>query len=192
MFGFVFGKDPTDPAHSIKRFAPQAVIADYIDEWTNPLNNIIFVAKSRRVSCTWVNCALFYWDSIRHESRFTFMQSRELGDAGLDRDYALLWRVKFIHEHLPEHLRPAIKLKKRLQMLELPDTGASFMAISADFDGFRQYPGTGVYADELATQAHGGAGFLAAIPTLEGHGKYVASTTPNGREFFYRKVNDLE
>jgi len=190
IFKFCKTKDPKDPEEPIKLFPRKRYLDESIDFWLD--HRLTLWAKSRRMLYTWLFCELCLWDAIKYPARYSFLQSRELADAGMAVEYGLLWRVLFSLEQLDECVRPKYKIQKKYQILTLLDTGSTIRAVSADFDAFRQYGATFVLADEVATQPNPQLSFMAALPAVEGVGRFTGVSNPNGENYFFRKVMDLE
>jgi len=194
MFTFGFAKtfDPHDSSTPAKPFPEpfdRPGLVELIELWAN--SSLLLVEKSRQELISWLFCTLYTWETIRYRNKFTFFQARKLKDAGLGPPkLALLWRAKFIINNLPGAIRPSYKEHRRDHILELDSTGSSIMGISADFDGFRLYTGSGVLADELAYQPNAEGGFQAVHPTLGEGCRYTGISSPNGKNWFYRKAYD--
>ena len=180
---FAYSKDPKNDKHPINAF-PQW---DYLPEtdriWLD--NRFTLWAKSRRLFYSWRFIGNYVWDAIAHSARYTFFQSRELSDAGLDVEYALLWRAHFMWEQLPKCLNVKCQMKKKHSLLYFPDTGSTIRAVSADFDAFRTFGATGILLDEVAMQQHPELAFVAARPAVEEFGRLTGVSTPNGENFFH-------
>jgi len=182
-----------DPKWGIKKFPnwPYIQQADYL--WLK--YRFTLWAKGRRLFFTWRFVGDYVWDTVTHGARYTFLQSRELADAGMDIDYALLWRARFIIDQLPKCVRPKYKQKKKHQTLEVyPPNGmakATIRAVSADFDAFRSFPMSGALLDEVAMQQHPELAFLAARPAAEQFGRITGVSTPNGENYFHRAVESI-
>lgn len=191
LFGLARTLDPHDPSNPIKPIPYEPQIIEYADWWVD--EPLIFVEKSRQELVSWVNVALYTWEAIVVPYRFTFFQARKLKDAGVGPpDMALCWRTIFILKHIPESVRPQYHVRRKDHIVEFLDSGSTIMGVSADFDGFRLYTGSGVLGDELATQAKAEQGYTAAKSALGDSGRYTGLSTPNGKNFFYRKVHDIE
>ena len=191
---FAKSLDPDDERNPVK-FFPNWLYLQQADQlWLR--HRFTLWAKSRRLFFSWRFIGNYLWDSIAHRTRYTFFQSRELSDAGMDADHCLLWRANFIWERLPKCIRPKHKVKKKLQLIEYwpPNWSekSTIRAVSADFDAFRSFPVTGALLDEVATQQHPELAFVAVRPAVEKRGRITGVSTPNGENFFHRAIYGLD
>lgn len=184
IWNHVFAKsiDPKHPEAPIQPFPNYEYLLEADRIWLG--HRFTLWAKSRRLFFSWRFVGNYLWDSLTHGSRYTFFQSRELSDAGMDADYALLWRAYFMWEQLPSCVRPKVIVKKKLQLLKFPATGSVIRAVSADFDAFRTFGATGILMDEVAMQQHPELAFAASRPAVEDFGKLTGVSTPNGKNFY--------
>lgn len=187
---FAKSKDPKCPDQPIRAFPNYPYLEEADRIWLD--NRFTVWAKSRRLFFTWRFVGNYLWDAITHGARYTFFQSRELSDAGLAIEYALLWRAWFMWGELPRCVRPRCNVRKKDSLLYFPDTGSTIRAVSADFDAFRTYGATGILLDEVAMQQHPELAFAAARPAVEEFGRLTGVSTPNGENFFHGVVYGLD
>ena len=88
---FAYSKDPKNDKEPINKFPQWQYLKEADQIWLD--NRFTLWAKSRRLFFSWRFIGNYLWDAIAHRARYTFFQSRELSDAGLDVEYALLWRA---------------------------------------------------------------------------------------------------
>lgn len=190
MTRFVYTFDPHDQKQPIKKFPD----IPYLKELTEIIlkEPLVLIEKSRQMLITWLCVGLFLWERIR-EPGYTFFQSKKEADAGLASPLSLLSRVKFIYEHLPEgKLKPIMEYSKIPPIIKFPEKNSVIHAVSQDSDALRQYTASRIFADEMAFQERAELAYMASKPTIDGGGKFCGVSTPNGKEFFYRLVKDLE
>lgn len=188
MFQFVKTFDPLDERQPIKLLPKKPHIRDWIRDWQR--NRKTETVKSRQMQATWSGVGIYCWDTYRHQGRFTIFKSTDKAHSGLGTKLALLWRAKFIHDHLPSVIRPRINPKRRDHILEFPDTNGIIVAMSMEGDASVSFTATGCLDDELALQQYGEAGFTVVQPLLGETGRYTALTTPRGENFAYRLAYD--
>lgn len=188
---FARTQDKETPWELIKPFPRKRYLEELDRLWLR--EKALLVPKSRRMMATWRFISNNTWLFLTHKGSYIFLQSRELGDAGMDVDEALLWRVVWLLEHMPAcspFKAKKIRTRKKLQTLEYPDMHSTIRAISADFDAFRSFGPTSIFADELAMQEHPEFGVTAALPALGLRGRYTGVSTVNGENYFHELYDD--
>ena len=193
---FAISFDPDNPRQTDRPF-PNTGVFSYLQEFDHLWLKFRFTLwpKSRRLFITWRTIGNYLWDTITHPARYTFFQSRELSDAGLVGDHALVSRAIFMLEQLPKCVKPKWKprVKESLIWLWPPnyEQRATIRAVSADYDTFRSYPSTGVFLDEVAMQQHPELAIVAARHGIERIGRLTAVSTTNGQNYFHRIVENI-
>jgi len=181
---FARTRDTKTPWQLVKPFPDTEYLHEIDKLWLREKK--VLIPKSRRMLLTWRIISNNTWRFLVHKGSYIFLQSREMGDAGMDVDEALLWRVVWFLEHMPA-CAPGkrIHTRKRMQALQYPEMNSTIRAISADFDAFRSFGPTSIFADELAMQEHPEFGMTAAMPALEDYGSYTGVSTINGENHFW-------
>ena len=187
MFNFMRTHDPHDPHQEGKLVEPKDYIRDFLRVWES--ERLLAVSKSRQMLVTWLCVGCYCWDTYRHSDRYTVFKSLDRDHAGLE-EPNLLWRAKYIHDHLPQCIRPRMGVKRRALILEYPDTSGIIKGTSMEAADSRSWTPTGCLDDELAIQQHGEGGFTAVKAGLGVTGRYTAVSTPLGENFWYRLVMD--
>jgi len=193
---FAVSVDPDNPQEPIRHF-PNTGYWRYLREFDHLWLKYRFTLwpKSRRLFITWRTIGNYLWDTITHRTRYTFLQSRELSDAGMVGDHALGTRCLFMLEQLPKCVRPKKQLRVKESIVWVwptdYDERATIRAVSADFDTFRSYPSTGAFLDEVAMQQHPELAITAARHGIEKVGRLTGVSTSNGQDYFYRAVENL-
>jgi hypothetical protein len=190
MFEFMHTHDPHGPDGQTTRLMPRKDhLADLNRIWL--ARRYLAVPKSRQMQCTWWGVGVYTWDTIRHNGRFTLFKSIDKQHSGLAK-LALLWRAKFIVEHLPKCVQPLVRIKvhKRDNILEFLSTDGEIRAMSMEGEAPAGYTGTGCLDDELARQKYGEAGFTAILPLLGITGRYTTLFTYMGLNFAFRLAHD--
>ena len=191
---FVFGHcrtiDPLDGSNPIKPFPDHRYLHELLDVFLQ--EDTIMVAKSRQMMATWLACAFADWTAMGHPGAMVFCVSRKEDDAGFGRDLAILWRCRFIYEHLPESMRIPMKLTLQPPVLSFPSQYSSIMGLSQDTDAFRSYTATLVLCDEWAFQERARLAYSAMKPVLRGSGgkkgKLIGLSSPNGENNLFAEL----
>jgi phage FluMu gp28-like protein len=187
---FVYTYNPhSNP--TIQKFPNKEYLEYIVKKWIE--EPLLLVAKSRQMLITWLFVALYVWDSIMHQGRYTFFQSKKEDDAGnIKIPLSLLSRAKFIVDNLPPLVKPPYKLSQTPCLIHFPKTNSIIHAVSQDSDAVRQYTATAILADELAFQENAEQAFEAIMPALAGKGRFTGISSANGKNFFYRLYSDEE
>ena len=191
LFMFQFAKtfDPLDERSPTKLMPDKDYLRDLNRLWLS--FRYLVVPKSRQMLCTWWAVACYCWDTYRHHGRFTLFKSTDRMHSGLGK-LCLLWRARYIHQHLPDCIRARIKIRewRRDNILEYVTNEGHTQDIPMTGDFAKTFTGTGCLDDELAAQQYGESGFSAVMPLLGETGRYTGLSTYLGEEFFYRLVYD--
>lgn len=181
---FCYTLDEHDSQTPVKQFPEKRYIRDLCDLFV--VEDLLAIEKSRQMMVSWTFMGLALWFTMYREGIRTFIMSKKEKDAN-----ALLDRVKFIYEHLPQQLKQKYKSDPfKYCELKWSKRNSIIQAIPQGADQVRQYTSSLIISDESAFQERSEEAYTAAKPSLSGGGKYVAISTPNGREFFERIVND--
>jgi phage FluMu gp28-like protein len=179
-------QDQVDEKCPIKDFP---VHLDYLKFYTRIWQKRRFIAvpKSRRMKLSWVNIALYLWDTMFHVGKHNAFVSKKEDDSD-----DLIGRAEFIYENLnpelfPKELRP--KASTKYNLLEFPELNSKVQGFPSGADQLRQYTFSGMLFDELAFWDDAEESFGAALPTAEGGGRItlISSVAPG---FFKRVVFD--
>lgn len=175
--------DPADKVNPIKKFP---VHLDYLRYYTRVWqeNPMVAVPKSRRMKMSWVNIALYTWDAAFHKGRHIAFVSKKEDDSD-----DLVGKAQFIVENLdlPKELVP--QYIKTFNSLEFPQIKSKIEGYPSGADQLRQYTFSGIFADELAFWDDAQKMYSAAIPTIEGGGRFTGVSSP-APGFFKRLVYD--
>ena len=181
----VFTLDQVDQKDPIKKFPTHyEYLRFYVKLWMKyPL---IAIPKSRRMTMSWVNIALYLWDTIFKEGRFNALVSKKEDDAK-----ELVEKAKFIFEHIPEdkipkNLLPKMKEKMQPPMLTFPELNSKLQGFPMGADQLRQFTFSGILGDEVAFWPEAQKFYAASLPTLEGGGRasFISSPAPG----FFKKI----
>lgn len=202
---FCYTYDPHNRFNKIVKF-PDFLYLEYTSNiWQN--TQFLLVPKSRQLMISWLMCALHLWLAHTFPGEYILFQSLKEEKAGWggsgDTDdikgdpQALLSRVFFMYKYLPNELKVPYTVSKKPPTLtfhheqvggRLPSV---IRGVSSDFDDFRLYAATAIFADELAFQANAGKAFAAAMPVIGKQGRYTGVSSSNFKGFFHILINDL-
>lgn len=178
--------DPADKKVPIKPFP---VHLEYLRIYARLWEKFpkILVPKSRRMKMSWVNIALYTWDAAFHIGRHDAFVSKKEDDSD-----DLVSKAAFIMENLdytkiPKELVP--KWEKTFNSLVFPEIKSKIEGYPSGADQLRQYTFSGIFADEMAFWEDAEKMYSAAVPTLEGGGRFTGVSSP-APGFFKRLVFD--
>lgn len=152
--------------------------------------DLIAVEKSRQMMVSWVMvCAIPLWFNMfyRPVGTRTFIVSKKEQDAN-----AMIDRMKIIYDRLPTWLKysnPADPFS--YNKMQWGKNNSIIQGVPQGADQLRQYTASLIVSDETAFQDQTEKAYESARPSLLGGGKFVAISTPNGQEWFYRTIRDL-
>ena len=175
--------DPADKANPIKHFPVHLeYLHYYVRLWQK--EPMILVPKSRRMKMSWVNLALYTWDTAFNNGRHNAFVSKKENDSD-----DLVGKAEFIMKNLdlPKELLP--KFEKTFNCLNFPELDSRIEGFASGADQLRQFTFSGIFADELAFWDNAEQMYSAAVPTLEGGGRFTGVSSP-APGFFKRLVFD--
>jgi len=183
IYNFCYTYDPQDKDNPIKKFPRKEYIDKLIDYYLR--ERLILICKSRQMMLTWLIVLLNLWDAMFHVGRQIFFVSKKEEDAN-----SIVRRAEFVFEHLP----PFLKIKKisKYCYLGFPQMLSEIRGVSQNADALRTYTASVVFFDEMAFQPYAREAYQAIRPTIESGGKFIGVSTPNGKNFFYNLLFDLE
>lgn len=189
-YDFLFKYAKTLDPHDFNN--PVKTIPDYpyVRELTKIFleRKLIGVVKSRQLLVTWLFCALHVWLCAYHRGQYVFFISRKEADAGFDTPLSLCSRALFILQNLPPDIAPRFERSLQPPVLRFPDTMSTIQGVSQDSDALRQYTASSILLDEMAFQEHANEAYAAIKPTIDGGGRLVCVSTPNGKNNLFYKI----
>jgi hypothetical protein len=176
-----------DPATgAIRPFPQYDYLHDLLRQWQS--HPLFLCAKSRRMFVSWAMIAAHYWLARTTPNAKIVMMARKEGRNEAEGSAELVWRAKFIHDHLPPWVdqRP---IEYQFCRLRFPDTHSEILGLGEGADQARQLTLTAVFGDEVAFWDDPLATYIALRPTIEGGGRLtlVSSAAPG---FFESIVHD--
>lgn len=178
--------DPLDKVNPIKTF-PQFDYIKYLLQ-VYMTERLILVMKSRQMMVTWLTVAWYLWNAITKQERQYFFISKKEKDAD-----KLVKRALFIFHHLPQELQYYYgPVSDKYCELRFEKTGSLINGVSQDSEALRMYTASGIFSDEMAFQEQAEKSWMAIRPTLDSGGQFIGVSTPNGKNFFYKLLFDIE
>lgn len=152
------------------------------EEWSAKMP--YWVPKSRQMMVSWLMAALHLWLFVTKEAQLIFFQSKKEEDA-----CRLVDRAWFMFERLPEEVRERLQVEKMNGKMKSAKRNSLIWGIPQGADQIRSNVPSAVLSDEMAFQDDAEKSFVAALPAIEGGGRYtaVSSASPG---FFYAMVED--
>lgn len=182
-----YTKDQTDKKTPIKLMPQYPYLRLYVKLWVK--NKKLAVPKSRRMTMSWVNIALYLWDTMFNPVRDNAFVSKKEDDAT-----DLVRRAEFIFDHIPEDkipraLLPRKETRAKPAALIFPDLDSKIQGFPMGADQLRSYGFSGILGDECAFWDEAQKFYTSAAPTIEGGGRMslISSRSPG---FFQRLVYD--
>jgi phage FluMu gp28-like protein len=190
LFKYCYTLDPHDIKNPIKRIPDFPYIRELIRIFLE--DKLIAVVKSRQLLVTWIYCALHVWLCAYHRGQYVFFISKKEADAGFDSPLSLCARAHFIVEHLPKEIKPDYVKSLQPPILKFTKNFSTLHGVSQDSDALRQYTASSVLCDEMAFQEHANDAYAAVKPTIDGGGRLVCVSTPNGKNnLFYNIIQGI-
>lgn len=172
--------DEHDDNNNFKLIPKKEYIRDLTDLFVT--EDLLLIEKSRQMMVSWVFAGLALWYTMLRPATRTFIMSKKEKDAD-----ALLDRIKIIYERLPIKIKEEYPAEQFTYLnIKWPKTNSIIQGLAQGPDQIRQYTASLVIMDEAAFQEKAEKTWQAIKPALVGGGKFVAISTPNGKEWFYR------
>jgi hypothetical protein len=142
-------------------------------------NPLIILFKSRQMQVSWLFCALILWNCLQPGRRWLVVCKKfEAADD-------LLARMWFIYKKLPTFLVPKAVRKQGFITIAHPEGDSIIQAAAQTSEDPRQYTFTGVWFDEAAWTDNAAQLHAALMPTIQGGGRFIATSSPAGKEYFW-------
>lgn len=181
---FVFTLDEHDKVNPEKKF-PNHRYLRYITRMFQRHNKLL-VPKSRQLMISWLFCALCLWTALCHKGQLVIIQKVTADDAN-----EMLDRIKFIYGNLPKELQHEDVISI-FGKLEFPSLHSRIIIAKQGKDQVRGKTASLIFSDEMSHQEESDEAYFASKPSIDGGGKYIGVGTPNGENFFYYLVHDIE
>ena len=156
-----------------------------VNDWVE--HRLFAMAKVRRMLATWTFVGLHVWLCLfRPLSKVAFC-ARKQGLNESEGSAELVWRAKFIAEHLPQSIRVPVVYK--FCHLVFPASESEIVGVGEGPDQLRQHTLSAIFADELGFWDRPYDTYVAARPTIEGGGRFTGVSTP-APGFFKQLIHD--
>lgn len=189
--------DVHDDINPIKTFPDKEYLKILVNLWLK--EKLLLVPKSRQMMMSWLFTTLYLWDTIFHEAKMIFFQSKKAEDAD-----DILKRSKFVWDNLPKFLRryyrdgQFFELKCNPQhngqhvsgKMVFPDINSEIRAIPEGGEQIRMQVASGILSDEMAFQPEARDAYTAAKPTISSKGRFTGVSTAEHSTFFEDMVFD--
>lgn len=179
-------EDPHDRDNAFKPFPIDtipylgAVLDAYVKE------SKIVIVKSRQVMITWAFVVAVLWDVMFHSGVRAAIVSKKGDDAR-----KILERIQGVYERLPSW-KPKMKFKYfPTARADVEGIKSAIFCFAQGADQLRGDTMSVILSDEFAFQEEQEKTYRSSKPTIDGGGKFVAVSTPNGRNnLFYELAKD--
>lgn len=205
FFLFNFVKTFDFDTNNSRRPFPQEKVYEILAEELQR-EKFICIAKSRQLLVTWLICSYVVWKCLFNSGFFAVVKSTKYDKSGwgasdnqdvlIGDTQALLSRCYHIYSNLPDFLRIPIITSKRPALIkfihEKEESQSIIIACTSNPDELRQYSINLLFIDEVAFQKDAKLAYYSTLPSLTQNGQVIFVSTPNGKNFFYNILYDLE
>lgn len=183
---FVWTQDEHDDASPYKRLPDKDYLRLLSYAWIHEPK--VVVPKSRQMMVTWLYSSIAVHETLFRRAKNTAWISKKFDDANA----TIEKRIKSISDRLPrdreEFEVPEAKFIKGI--FECESSGSLVRAMGEEAKGLRQYTFSWVFDDEAAFQDQASGTVQAALPTVNGGGRFTLVSSANGKETFYGLVTE--
>lgn len=167
----------------IQRFPDKRYLRELVHLYET--ERLLLIFKSRQLMCTWLMCAVVLHDCLKPGRRWLHICKKfDSADANLER----MWTI---YKKLPEAFRPKAERKQGFIIIRHPEADSVIQASAQNSAEARQYTFSGAWVDEGAFAEDIEETHTALVPTIQGGGRFVMTTTPNGKgEYFYQLATE--
>lgn len=179
---FVKTIDEHDSKDPYKPFPDKIYLKTAVRTWEN--EPLLLVPKSRQIMMSWTMVALHLHLAITERAQLIFFQSKKEEDAA-----KLVDRAFGIFERLPDFVKEKYPVEKKYSYLAFPEHDSRIEGIAQGSHQIRSNVASAILSDEMAFQPEAEDAFVAALPAIEGGGRFVgiSSAAPS---FFQQLVED--
>lgn len=181
---FVYTQDEHDQAQPYKRFPDKKYLRLLAYAWVH--EPLLAVPKSRQMMVTWLFSSISVHETLFRQAKNTAWISKKFDDANAN----LEKRVKPVADRLPHNRFDIPSYKFISGLFECADTNSLIRAMGEEAKGLRQYTFSWVFDDEAAFQDQAGDIIQAALPTVNGGGRFTLVSSANGKEEFHGVVSE--
>lgn len=169
--GVIYTLDQVDLLNPIKLFPNDPWMELITYDWlTHPL---CLIPKSRRLMLSWLMAFLHLHLAMFNEGVTVFLVSDKE-----EKSDELVKRCEFILKYIPDDQMLKPTYKGSYCYLDFPNLNSSIQGVPMGADQLRQYTATAIMADEFAFWNKARETYMAAIPTIQGGGRFTAISSP--------------
>lgn len=181
---FVWTQDEHDQAKPYKRLPDKKYLRLLGYTWVH--EPLLAIPKSRQMMVTWNYCAIAVHETLMRPAKKTAWISKKFDDANA----TIEQRIKGVADKLPHDRFPVPKYKFIKGIFECTESNSVIQAMGEEAKGLRQYTFSWVFDDEAAFQEQASDIVQAALPTVNGGGRFTLVSSANGKEVFYRVCSE--
>ena len=176
-------EDPHDSLTPWKKLPIDDIpyIGTLLDSYVN--DSKILVIKSRQVMVSWIMVVATLWHIMFFKGVRIAYVSKKSEDSR-----RLIERLKFVYEKLPDRWKPQLDFVSHpLPKVTCPANHSFIFGYPQGAEQARGETFTVIFNDEFAFQEQQKKTYTASKPTIDGGGKFIAVSTPNGQDnLFYQ------
>lgn len=169
--GVIWTNDQTDLLDPIKPLPNKPYLEAITNYWMD--EKLILIPKSRRMIISWLVSFLHTHLAMFNEGvSVYFVSDKE------EKSDELVKRAEFIFKHIPDDKMLKPRFKSSYCWLEFPGLDSFIHGVAMGADQLRQYTATAIMADEMAFWSLARETYMAAIPTIQGGGRFTGLSSP--------------
>lgn len=179
-------EDPHDRKRPFKLFPTKKL--PYIKKFANAFlkEHRTVILKSRQIMATWFFCIAALWDILFNKGSKGAFVSKKGEDSR-----KLIERMKFIYDNLPDWKSHVNFVMFPQPKAECQENWSVVYAYPQGADQLRSQTFSWIFSDEFAFQEDQDKTWRSSKPTVDGGGRFIACSTPNGAgNLFYHFWND--
>jgi hypothetical protein len=184
MQSFAWTQDEHDEAKPFKRLPDKQYLRLLAYAWVH--EPLLAIPKSRQMMVTWLFCATAVHETLFRPAKTTAWISKKFDDANAHIEK----RVQGVADRLPKNRLHVPKYRFIKGQFESSDSGSIIMAMGEEAKGLRQYTFSWIFDDETAFQEQASEAIQAALPTVNGGGRFTLVSSANGKESFYEIISE--
>jgi len=175
--GVIYTLDQVDMKTPVKPFPKAHWLKEITHEWQE--HRLLLVAKSRRMTVSWLMAYLHLWLAMFHPGVAAFLVSES------ERKSAeLISRCEFMFDHIPDSVMLKPQKRSKHCLLEFPGLNSYIMGIPEGADQLRGYTATALFFDEFAFWERPTESLGAARPCIDGGGRVSIISSPQEGPFY--------
>ena len=182
---FCWTLDEHDTANPYKKLPNKEYVRLSVEVWFE--NERLLVPKSRQIMISWMMVLCHLWLGITRRGQLIFFQSKKEEDAD-----KLIDRAWGVYQRLPEWVRKRVPAVHSKCNLKFPGIDSKIQGIPEGEDQIRSNTASAIFSDESAFQPEFLSAFAAAMPAVEGGGRFTAASSAKLSPFFELCEEDVK